>query len=152
MYYLHKTTSAVSCVKPNASQWEATLRDDVGFATVYRRIYRRRFLTLSNQTSRYIRECIRICDILSEIRRHHVTSLLIGWHLVLRSSHHLLLCANSTFVVFFFFSKEKMNKCIRMGITAFKFVISGPNDKFECSCPLNLSRVVCVCIPWVKPR
>ena len=60
MYYLHKTTSAVSCVKPNASQWEATLRDDVGFATVYHRIYRRKFLTLSNQTSRYIRECIRI--------------------------------------------------------------------------------------------
>ena len=60
MYYLHKTTSAVSCVKPNASQWEAMLRDDVGFATVYRRIYRRKFLTLSNQTSRYIRDCIRI--------------------------------------------------------------------------------------------
>ena len=60
MYYLHKTTSALSCVKPNASQREATLRDDVGFATVYRRIYRRKFLTLSNQTSRYIRECIRI--------------------------------------------------------------------------------------------
>ena len=36
MYYLHKMTSAVSCVKPNASQWEATLRD--------RRIYRRKFL------------------------------------------------------------------------------------------------------------
>ena len=35
MYYLHKATSAVSCVKPNASQLEATLRDDVGFATVY---------------------------------------------------------------------------------------------------------------------
>ena len=60
MYYLHKTTSASSCVKPNASQWEATLRDDVGFATVYRRIYRRKFLTLSNQTSRYIRDCIRM--------------------------------------------------------------------------------------------
>ena len=60
MYYLHKTTIAVSCVKPNASQWEATLRDGVGFATVYRRIYRRKFLTLSNQTSRYIRECIRM--------------------------------------------------------------------------------------------
>ena len=60
MYYLHKTTSAVSCVKPNDSQWEATLRDDVRFATVYRRIYRRKFLTLSNQTSRYIRECIRM--------------------------------------------------------------------------------------------
>ena len=62
MYYLHKTTSAVSCVKPNASQWEATLRDDVGFATVYRRIYRHKFLTLSNQTSRYIRECIRMLN------------------------------------------------------------------------------------------
>ena len=60
MFCLHKTTSAVSCVKPNASQWEATLRDDVGFATVYRRIYRCKFFTLSNQTSRYIRECIRI--------------------------------------------------------------------------------------------
>ena len=60
MYYLHKATSAVSCVKPNASQWEATLRDDVGFPTVYRRIYRRKFLTLSNETSRYIHTCIRI--------------------------------------------------------------------------------------------
>ena len=43
MYYLHKSTSAVSCVKPNASQWEATLRDDVRFPTVYRRLYRRKF-------------------------------------------------------------------------------------------------------------
>ena len=67
MYCLHKTTSAVSCVKPNASQWEATLRDDVGFATVYRRIYRRKFLTLSNQTSRYIRECIRIFIICASV-------------------------------------------------------------------------------------
>ena len=25
---------AVSCVKPNATQWEATLRDDVGFPSV----------------------------------------------------------------------------------------------------------------------
>ena len=52
-----------AAVKPNASQWDATLRDDVGFATVYRRIYRRKFLTLSNQTSRYIRECIRMSHI-----------------------------------------------------------------------------------------
>ena len=58
MYYLHKMTSAVSCIKSNASQWEATLRDDVGFPTVYRRIYRRKFLTLSNQTSRYIRSAL----------------------------------------------------------------------------------------------
>ena len=60
MYYLHKTTSAVSCVKPNTSKWEAMLRDDIGFATVYRRIYSRKFLTLTNQTSHYIGECIRI--------------------------------------------------------------------------------------------
>ena len=46
--------------------------------------------------------------------------LLIGWHLVLRSSQNLSLCANSTF-----FQQKKMNKCIRMGITSFKFVIWG---------------------------
>ena len=60
MYYLHKATSAVSCVKSNACQWEETLRDDFGFPTVYRRIYRRKFLALSNPTSGYIRKCIRI--------------------------------------------------------------------------------------------
>ena len=36
------------------------LRDDVGFATVYSRIYRGKFLTLSNQMSRYICKCIRM--------------------------------------------------------------------------------------------
>ena len=51
MYYLHKATSAVSCVKPNASQWEASC-DDIGFPTVYRRIYHRKFFSLSNQTAR----------------------------------------------------------------------------------------------------
>ena len=40
--------------------------DDVKlFPTVYRRIYCRKFLTLSNQTSRYKRKCIRIVCILS---------------------------------------------------------------------------------------
>ena len=42
MFCLHKATSAVSCVKPSASQWEARLCDDVRFLTVYRRIYHRR--------------------------------------------------------------------------------------------------------------
>ena len=37
-----------------------TLRNDVGFPTVYRRIYCRKFMTLSNQTSRCICKCIRI--------------------------------------------------------------------------------------------
>ena len=38
------------------------LRNDVGFPTIYHRIYRdgRRFLTLSNQTSRYFLKCIRM--------------------------------------------------------------------------------------------
>ena len=35
---------------------------DVGFPTVYRGIYCRKFLTLYNQTLRYICKCIRICD------------------------------------------------------------------------------------------
>ena len=72
MYYLHKATSAVSCVKPKVSQREVTLRDDGGFPTVYRRKYRRKFLTLSNQLSRYIRKCIRIIfrllDVLDYLR------------------------------------------------------------------------------------
>ena len=55
------TSSDASCIKPLASciyslvnQWKATLRNDVGFLTVYRRIYCRKFMTLSNQTSRCI--------------------------------------------------------------------------------------------------
>ena len=68
MHCLHKTTSAVSCVKPKASQWEATLRDDVEFATVYRRIYRRKFLTLSNQMSRYIASALEWKIVESDIK------------------------------------------------------------------------------------
>ena len=41
---------------------KGTLRNDVEFATVYRRIYCRKFMTLSNQTSRNIFKCIRIYD------------------------------------------------------------------------------------------
>ena len=57
---MHEVTSAVSYVKPNASQSEATLRDDFGFLTVYHKIYRPKFLTLSNQMLHYICKCIRI--------------------------------------------------------------------------------------------
>ena len=56
-----------SCIKPLASciyslanQWKATLCNDVGFPTVYRRIYCRKFMMLSNQTSCSICKCIRI--------------------------------------------------------------------------------------------
>ena len=59
--------AAASCIKPLAScinslvnQWKATLRNDVEFPIVYRRIYCRKFMTLSNQTSRCICKCIRI--------------------------------------------------------------------------------------------
>ena len=41
-------------------QTKGDVTDDVKlFPTVYRRIYCRKFLTLSNQTSRYKRKCIR---------------------------------------------------------------------------------------------
>ena len=79
IYYLHKATSIVSCVTPNASQWEATLRDVVGFPTVYCRIYRRTFFTLSNQTSRYIRKCIRIMV----LRPSQPISVLSSWSVYL---------------------------------------------------------------------
>ena len=59
--------AAASCIKPLASciyslfsQFKTTLCNHVGFATVYRRIYCRKFMTLSNQTSRCIYKCIRI--------------------------------------------------------------------------------------------
>ena len=61
------TSSDASCIKQLASciyslvnQWKATIRNDVGFTTVYRRIYCRKFMTLSNQTSHCICKCIRI--------------------------------------------------------------------------------------------
>ena len=63
------TSSNASCIKPLASciyslvnQWKATLRNDVGFPTVNRRIYCRNFMTLSNQTLRCICKCIRMCN------------------------------------------------------------------------------------------
>ena len=65
--FLRLRTAAASCIKPLASciyslvnQWKATLRNDVGFPTVYHRIYCRKFLTLSNQTSHHKLKCIRI--------------------------------------------------------------------------------------------
>ena len=42
---------------------KARLRNDVRFPTVYRRIYSRKFMTLSNQTSHCICKCIRIINI-----------------------------------------------------------------------------------------
>ena len=52
--------SFVSNVKQLRQPITSNVSYDVGAATVYRRIYWRKFLTLSNQTSRYIRKCIRI--------------------------------------------------------------------------------------------
>ena len=42
---------------------------DVGISTVYRRIYCRKFLTLSNQTSCYILKCIRMVGIAQKMQR-----------------------------------------------------------------------------------
>ena len=67
LYYLCKTASTVSCVQPSARQWNAMLRDDIGFPMVYRRIYRSKFFMLSKQTSHYIREWLELftCVVLS---------------------------------------------------------------------------------------
>ena len=58
--YLHKAASHVSCVKTKRQPMKVTLRDDIWFPTVYCRKYCRKFLTLSNETSRYICKCIRM--------------------------------------------------------------------------------------------
>ena len=69
---LRLRTAAASCIKPLASciyslvnQCKATIRNDVEFPTVYGRIYCRKFLTLSNQTSRYKLKCIRSTNLLN---------------------------------------------------------------------------------------
>ena len=61
VHFFASMANVFSHVKPDVSQSEATSHNFVGFATVYRRIYKiyRNFLTLSNQTSRYIRKSIR---------------------------------------------------------------------------------------------
>ena len=52
--------AAASCIYSLVNQWKVALHNDVGFPTVYHRIYCRNFMTLSNQTSRCICKCIRI--------------------------------------------------------------------------------------------
>ena len=44
----------------------ATLCNDVGFPTVYRRIYSRKFMTLSNKTSHSTCKCIRIYNLCTQ--------------------------------------------------------------------------------------
>ena len=54
----------IGCVNDVYSlHWPITsaVAHDVGLPTVYHRIYCRKFPTLSNQTSRYILRCIRMC-------------------------------------------------------------------------------------------
>ena len=55
-----KNISYMSDVYPLRWPIISDVAHDVGFPTVYRGIYCRKFLTLSNQTSRFICKCIRI--------------------------------------------------------------------------------------------
>ena len=55
-----KNISYMSDVYPRRWPVISDVAHDVGFPTVYRGIYCRKFLTLFNQTSRYICKCIRI--------------------------------------------------------------------------------------------
>ena len=52
--------SVESRIKPHVIQKCDVINDVKLFPAVYRRIYCRKFLTLSNQTSRYISKCIRM--------------------------------------------------------------------------------------------
>ena len=60
---------AFSSIKPNVNLLEARFNNDVGFATVYRRIYRCKVLTLSNQMLCFIPLCIRITKVVREITK-----------------------------------------------------------------------------------
>ena len=60
MFFLLKTASAASGVKPNTNEWKATLYDDVGIQQYIVEYTVANFCALSNQTSCYIRKCIRI--------------------------------------------------------------------------------------------
>ena len=72
MHYCLPNTKGFSNIKPDVSQWQATLHYyDISFLTVYHRIYCRKFLMSSNQTSGYNRKCIRIKALL------HLSSTLI---------------------------------------------------------------------------
>lgn len=65
LYYFVPIASAFSNVKSEFRQLEVTFHNDVGFATVYRRIYCRKFSASSNQISLYttcISKCIRILN------------------------------------------------------------------------------------------
>ena len=58
--YFAPNVSFASSVKPLRQPITSDVTYDVDAPKVYRRIYKRKFLTLSNQTSCYIRKCIRI--------------------------------------------------------------------------------------------
>ena len=58
---LHKTACQLHIF--TCQPMKARLRNDVGFPKVYRRIYSRKFMTLSKQTSHCICKCIIIINI-----------------------------------------------------------------------------------------
>ena len=60
--------SFVSNIKQLRQPITSDVTYDVGAQTVYRRIYWRKFLTLSSQTSSYIRKCIRITVIIKHTK------------------------------------------------------------------------------------
>ena len=87
--------SFVSNVKQLRQPITSDVTYDVGALTVYRRIYWRKFLTLSNQTSRYIRKCIRIRHIGWSVKRqnHWTMKYRSLWEHLLRS-----IIASQTFI------------------------------------------------------
>ena len=63
MYYKHfPFKKQRKCTLKRLGPWKATLRYDVEFATVYHRVYCRKFMTLANKTSHCICKYIRISE------------------------------------------------------------------------------------------
>ena len=76
--YLFAPTASASSNENQINQSEATFHNNIRFATVIRSIFCRTFSTLSNQTSGYIRECIRMLFILEYRIIQTYMSVLIG--------------------------------------------------------------------------
>ena len=87
--------SLVSDLKQLRQPITSHVFNDVGAPTLYRRIYWCKFLTLSNQTSRYIGKCIKICDYWLTVHSRHLNQPHVSldfWHNVWP---HILKCKMS---------------------------------------------------------
>ena len=93
--FLRQHTSAISCIKPHVIQWNVKLLLALKLLpAVYRRIYLRKLLTLSNQILRYKSKCIRmtiLCSIFANTCMHLSVYVWIFWMLDLEQYFKLFI-------------------------------------------------------------